>query len=180
MPVVSPVSCAIGAERQERTVRGDRDRSAASDDPADDRVTVDMGQPRLDPADIPFLPPSARRSIRSPPTASNWKSAWCPWATRTRYREWTMWNTRRWPICPLLERHDRFPQRANIGFMQVVAPDQVGYGSTNAVSAKRWLVAAAPAGGGGRRRLWVCCGPAVKSSCPAARWISAGRARVSR
>jgi diaminopimelate epimerase len=26
---------------------------------------------------------------------------------------------------PLLERHERFPNRANIGFMQVIAPDRI-------------------------------------------------------
>jgi hypothetical protein len=46
---------------------------------------------------------------------------------------------------PLIERHARFPQRVNAGFMQIVNRGQSGCASMSAVPARPWPAARAPA-----------------------------------
>ena len=67
---------------------------------------------------------------------------------------------------PLLERHGRFPQRANVGFMQIVAPDHIrlrvferGTGETLACGSG--ACAAVVAG-----RLWGRLWPSVRVELP--------------
>lgn len=36
-----------------------------------------------------------------------------------------MWIRRRWKLGPVMESHERFPERANIGFMQVVGRSHI-------------------------------------------------------
>ena len=80
---------------------------------------------------------------------------------------------------PLLERHERFPNRANIGFMQVLAPDRIrlrvferGVGETQACGTG---ACAAVAIG----RHWGLLGPEVAVELPggrlAIRWQGPGQ-----
>lgn len=88
----------------------------------DGTVTVDMGAPIFNPADIPFLAekPAATYSLTLPDGASLEISALSmsnPHAVvlvddidTTPVAEWG----------PLIENHEKFPNRVNAGFMQVV------------------------------------------------------------
>ncbi len=73
----------------------------------DGRVTVDMGRPRFDPAEVPFdasgLAPAARGAGGRGPWPSEpapmrrwsmWR--WCPWATRMPCSWSATWTRRRW------------------------------------------------------------------------------------
>jgi hypothetical protein len=57
---------------------------------------------------------------------------------------WMMWIRRpSRTLGPLLERHGRFPNRTNVGFMQIVAPDQIRLRVFERGTGETWLVAAA-------------------------------------
>lgn len=92
----------------------------------DDRVTVDMGPPRFAPAEIPFEAPEQ----------------WDGYALEVEGTEWTIGavsmgnphavitvdDVEAAPVARIgaaIERHPRFPAGANVGFMQVLAPDRV-------------------------------------------------------
>ena len=88
---------------------------------SDDRVTVDMGPPVFEPSRIPFVAASA--SIIEPLQVGE---------TEVRISALSMGNPHAVQIVddvdlapvatqgPLIERHVRFPQRVNAGFMQIV------------------------------------------------------------
>ncbi|MFM2486045.1 diaminopimelate epimerase [Celerinatantimonas yamalensis] len=92
----------------------------------DDMVTVNMGVPILDPAKVPFRANKAEKTYLLREAD---QTIFCGVVS--------MGN----PHCvlevddvatadvetlgPLLESHERFPKRANIGFMQVLSPDQI-------------------------------------------------------
>ena len=103
----------------------------------DGRVTVDMGQPVLEPAQVPF--DTAGLASRPLGSALQWPLALTETAPQT-----TVWiapvsmgnphavqlvddvdraRVAEWG--PLIERHARFPQRVNAGFMQIVDRGQV-------------------------------------------------------
>ena len=87
----------------------------------DDRVTVDMGPPVFEPSRIPFITTSA--SIVEPLQVGE---------TEVQISALSMGNPHAVQIVddvdiapvatqgPLIERHARFPQRVNAGFMQIV------------------------------------------------------------
>jgi diaminopimelate epimerase len=81
---------------------------------------------------------------------------------------------------PVMESHERFPERANIGFMQVVGAIPFVCAFTNAARAKPRPAAAAPA----RRWRWVssrgCWLKRYAWNYPAVVLISPGKARANR
>lgn len=92
---------------------------------ADGRVTVDMGPPRFAPADIPFLAQTQALTyvidVEGPlgmePIEISVLSMGNPHAVRV------VCNLDAAPVQELgalLERHARFPERVNVGFMQVL------------------------------------------------------------
>ncbi|MGC8854058.1 MAG: diaminopimelate epimerase [Halothiobacillaceae bacterium] len=89
-------------------------------------VTVDMGVPRLEPAEIPFEAPSRAMSY---PLAVHGEmhiisavSMGNPHAVlRVEDADTAPVET----LGPAIESHPRFPRRVNVGFMQVIAPDHI-------------------------------------------------------
>ncbi len=104
-----------------RTITGD----LPSEVLADGRVRVDMGQARLDWADIPLARPMdtlhldlAAGPVADPAAASMGN----PHAT------FFVDDVARLPVAelgPPLERDTLFPERANIGFAEILAPDRI-------------------------------------------------------
>ena len=93
---------------------------------ADGRVMVDMGQPRLTPADVPFF--ATARAPLYPIAADGIELEIGVVSMGNPHAVLRVDDVEHAPVAhlgPLLERHGRFPQRANVGFMQVVAPDHV-------------------------------------------------------
>jgi diaminopimelate epimerase len=93
---------------------------------ADGQVTVDMGRPRLIPAEIPFAAPiqadgypiaidHAELQIGAVSMGNPHAVVQVAAVDQAPLAEWG----------PLLERHERFPQRANVGFMEVVRRDWI-------------------------------------------------------
>ena len=92
----------------------------------DGRVAVDMGQPRLEPGDVPFF--ATERAPRYPIAADGLELEIGVVSMGNPHAVLLVDNVERAPVAhlgPLLERHGRFPQRANVGFMQIVAPDYI-------------------------------------------------------
>ncbi|MDG4595629.1 MAG: diaminopimelate epimerase [Candidatus Contendobacter sp.] len=90
------------------------------------QVAVDMGQPRLEPADAPFF--ATERAARYPIAADGVELEIGVVSMGNPHAVLMVDNVDQAPVGhlgPLLERHGRFPQRANVGFMQIVAPDHV-------------------------------------------------------
>jgi diaminopimelate epimerase len=92
----------------------------------DGEVTVDMGYPRFDPAEIPFT--GGQRAIVEPLDVDG---------TRVEISALSMGNPHAVQVVDdvdlapvvtqgsLIERHPRFPQRVNAGYMQVVDRDTI-------------------------------------------------------
>lgn len=93
---------------------------------ADGQVAVDMGQPRLEPAEIPFF--ATERACRYSIAADGVELEVGVVSMGNPHAVLVVDDVDRAPVAhlgPLLERHGRFPQRANVGFMQIVAPDRI-------------------------------------------------------
>ena len=88
----------------------------------DGRVTVDMGQPRLEPREIPFL---AKGRARSYPLKVAGEDVEIGVASMGNpHAVLRVSNVDDAPLDTVgarLERHPRFPQRVNVGFMQVIS-----------------------------------------------------------
>lgn len=88
---------------------------------ADGQVAVDMGAPRLEPAEIPFIAesraPSYRIDVADMPLQIGAVSMGNPHAVLTVKK---VDDAPVASLGPLLEGHDRFPRRCNAGFMEVV------------------------------------------------------------
>jgi diaminopimelate epimerase len=99
----------------------------------DGRVTVDMGAPVFDLAQIPFDPAACTPALQ-PETASDWPTWPLPMANGhtasvsavsmgNPHAVLRVDNVDTAPMAewgPLLERHAAFPKRVNVGFMQVL------------------------------------------------------------
>ena len=87
----------------------------------DGRVTVDMGVPVFEPSRIPFDAPA-----RAPSYALEVDGRWleiCALSMGNAHAVQIVGDIERAPVGtegPLIERHPRFPRRANAGYMQVV------------------------------------------------------------
>jgi diaminopimelate epimerase len=129
----------------------------------DDQVTVDMGEPRLEPREIPFVAP-ARAATYALEVAGE----------RIEFAAVSMGNPHAVTLVrdvdsapverlgPAIERHPRFPQGVNAGFMQIIDFEHIrlrvferGAGETLACGSG--ACAAVVAG-----RLWDRLAPRVK------------------
>ncbi|ATH13647.1 diaminopimelate epimerase [Delftia acidovorans] len=101
---------------------------------ADGRVTVDMGQPVLEPSLVPFN--SADLVPRPLGAAQQWPlqlgdeaAVWiAPVSMGNPHAVQLVDDVDHAPVAtwgPLIERHARFPQRVNAGFMQIVDRGQI-------------------------------------------------------
>ncbi len=133
----------------------------------DGRVAVDMGQPRLEPSDIPFV--ATERASRYAIAADGRELEIGAVSMGNPHAVLQVDAVDQAPVAhlgPLLERHGRFPQRVNVGFMQIVAPDHIrlrvferGAGETLACGSG--ACAAVVAG-----RLWGQLWPNVRVELP--------------
>ncbi|MCG6868939.1 MAG: diaminopimelate epimerase [Gammaproteobacteria bacterium] len=92
----------------------------------DGRVTVDMGRPRLDPAQIPFVAPKQAKvyplSIGDEALEISAVSMGNPHAVVV-VEDLDRAPVARWG--PMIEHHTRFPARVNAGFLQILRRDLV-------------------------------------------------------
>jgi diaminopimelate epimerase len=133
----------------------------------DGRVAVDMGQPKLEPSEIPFF--ATERAKRYAIAADGMDMEIGVVSMGNPHAVLVVGDVDQAPVAhlgPLLERHGRFPRRANIGFMQVVAPDHIrlrvferGVGETLACGSG--ACAAAVIG-----RLWGLLWPNIRVELP--------------
>jgi len=87
---------------------------------ADGQVTVDMGVPRLEPADIPFV--ADKRNITYPIEVNNISLEIAAISMGNPHAVLQIDAIDSAPVAELglaLEGHARFPERANIGFMEI-------------------------------------------------------------
>jgi diaminopimelate epimerase len=88
---------------------------------SDDRVTVDMGVPVLEPARIPFA--SASPNLVQPLRVGERQVEITAVSMGNPHAVQVVANVDTAPVAeqgPLIESHPRFPQHANAGFMQIV------------------------------------------------------------
>jgi diaminopimelate epimerase len=90
------------------------------------QVTVDMGAPRFDPKDVPFLADRGQLTyeirVAGFPVEISVVSMGNPHAVQV------VQDVDRAPVAeqgPLIERHPAFPNRVNAGYMQVVSRDHI-------------------------------------------------------
>lgn len=129
----------------------------------DGQVTVDMGCPQFEPAAIPFV--ATARATHYSIAADGVEMEIGAVSMGNPHAVLKVGDVAQAPVArlgPLLERHGRFPQRANVGFMQIIAPDQLrlrvferGVGETLACGTG--ACAAVVIG-----RLWGLLGPSVR------------------
>ncbi|BCO32331.1 diaminopimelate epimerase [Thiohalobacter sp. COW1] len=92
----------------------------------DGQVTVDMGPPRLEPAAIPFQAP-ARAPVYSLEVEGQEYTIGAL-SMGNPHAVLTVEDIDRAPVAtlgPRIEHHPRFPNRVNVGFMQIDAPDHI-------------------------------------------------------
>jgi diaminopimelate epimerase len=92
----------------------------------DGQITVDMGVPRLDPADIPFDAPAF--AARYPLDVDGLHLEIAALSMGNPHAVLQVDDIETAPVQelgPAIERHPRFPQHVNAGFMQVVDPATV-------------------------------------------------------
>ncbi len=92
----------------------------------DGQVAVDMGQPRLEPTDIPFF--ATERAQNYWIAADGIEVEIAVVSMGNPHAVLIVKDVDQAPVAhlgPLLERHGRFPNRTNVGFMQIVAPNQI-------------------------------------------------------
>ena len=87
----------------------------------DGQVTVDMGRPRFAPADIPFV--SSSDALVQPLVVAGRAVAITAVSMGNPHAVQVVADVAVAPVTsegPLIERHERFPQGANAGYMQVI------------------------------------------------------------
>jgi diaminopimelate epimerase len=88
---------------------------------ANGEVTVDMGQPRFSPAEIPFI--STSDAVVQPLVVGDVQIDITAVSMGNPHAVQVVANVDTAPVVsigPLIEAHPRFPQRVNAGFMQVI------------------------------------------------------------
>jgi diaminopimelate epimerase len=88
----------------------------------DGQVTVDMGVPEFEPSRIPFDAPARALSYRL--EVDGRRLEVCALSMGNPHAVQVVADIERAPVAgegPLIERHPRFPQRVNAGYMQVVS-----------------------------------------------------------
>jgi diaminopimelate epimerase len=92
----------------------------------DGRVTVDMGPPRFEPIEIPFLAPARALTYEFEVAGKTLNiSALSMGNPHAVYRVDEVSTAPVEQIGPLIERHARFPERVNVGFMQIVSRERI-------------------------------------------------------
>lgn len=89
-------------------------------------VTVDMGVPRLEPADIPFEAPA--RAMSYPLAVQGEMHVISAVSMGNPHAVLRVDDVDSAPVKtlgPAIESHPRFPKRVNVGFMQILAPDHI-------------------------------------------------------
>jgi diaminopimelate epimerase len=129
---------------------------------ADGQVTVDMGEPRLQPDDIPFVTPACARSYTLRVDGQELEIA--ALSMGNPHAVLRVDDIEQAPVGqfgPAIESHPDFPERVNVGFMQVIDPEHIrlrvferGAGETRACGSG--ACAAVVAG-----RLWDQLAPRV-------------------
>lgn len=92
----------------------------------DGRVTVDMGPPRFEPDEIPFLAEAGARTYGLDVAGRELEISVL--SMGNPHAVLIVDDTESAPVAelgPLIEHHVRFPQRVNVGFMQIVDRDRV-------------------------------------------------------
>ena len=138
----------------------------------DGNVTVNMGIPRFLPAEIPFLGDGEAvvhaLDVAGETLEISVVSMGNPHAVQL------VDDVDRAPVGtqgPLIENHERFPQRVNAGFMQIVGPPRHQAARlSSAVRARRWPAVPAPA-----PRQW----PGYVAACSIRRCASRHAAAIS-
>ncbi len=93
---------------------------------ADGQVTVNMGRPQLEPAGIPFEAP--QRAVSYPIVVDDLELSIGAVSMGNPHAVLEVGDVAEAPVRrlgPLLESHARFPKRANVGFMEIVARDHI-------------------------------------------------------
>ena len=91
---------------------------------SDGQITVNMGVPRLEPADIPFLAPRHERAYALDVLGRQLEIAAI--SMGNPHAVLPVDNIENAPVATTgaaIERHPRFPERVNVGFMQIVDED---------------------------------------------------------
>jgi diaminopimelate epimerase len=84
-------------------------------------VTVDMGPPVLEPAQIPFI--ATQRAVTYPLTVAGQQHEISAVSMGNPHAVMVVDDVERFPVLqlgPQIEHHPAFPQRVNAGFMQIV------------------------------------------------------------
>ncbi|WP_297527955.1 diaminopimelate epimerase [Thiohalobacter sp.] len=92
----------------------------------DEQVEVDMGVPRLEPAEIPFEAPARAPRYALEVAGETLEVGAVSMGNPHAVLEVDDVDSA--PVArlgPAIEHHPRFPRRTNVGFMQVVAPDHI-------------------------------------------------------
>ncbi|MGD8311731.1 MAG: diaminopimelate epimerase, partial [Gammaproteobacteria bacterium] len=92
----------------------------------DGQVTVDMGVPRLEPAEIPFDAPAREKTY--PLEVAGKRIRIAALSLGNPHAVMLVDDIGSAPVTelgPAIEQHPRFPQRANAGFMQIVDPEMI-------------------------------------------------------
>jgi len=92
----------------------------------DRQVEVDMGAPRLNPVEIPFA--AERQSVSYPLEVGDQTFEISAVSMGNPHAVLLVDDVDTAPVTtlgPKIERHARFPQRVNVGFMQVLSPDEI-------------------------------------------------------
>lgn len=152
-------------QRNLRLAHGGGSVSARLED--DGEITVEMAVPDLRPGAVPFTTPAEATRYRVIAGGETLEVGVVSMGNPHAVLQVT--DVAHAPVArlgPLLERHEQFPNRANIGFMQVVAPDRVrlrvferGVGETAACGTG--ACAAVVVG-----RTWNLLGPRVTVDLP--------------
>ena len=92
----------------------------------DGRVTVDMGPPRFEPAESPFLAPA--RALTYALEVAGQALEISALSMGNPHAVYLVDEVTTAPVeqfGPLIERHPRFPERVNVGFMQIVSRERI-------------------------------------------------------
>lgn len=92
----------------------------------DEQVSVDMGVPRLEPVQVPFV--ADARAITYPIDVAGKSYDISVVSMGNPHGVLVVDNVKTAPVAeigPILEKHPRFPARVNVGFMQIVSRNEI-------------------------------------------------------
>lgn len=146
----------------------------------DDLVRVNMGEPNFEPSQVPFRANKAEKTYIMRAAEQTVLCGVVSMGIRTASSVDDVDTAAVETLGPVMESHERFPERANIGFMQVVGRSHIRLRVYERGAGKPRPAAAAPAP---RWRWGSSRGCSLKRyawNCPAVVLISHGKARASR